>query len=104
MILYEVMTNQQDILMEKIDAGKRVENYFPEFNSYRPPDNLDLSELPPSFYHHHSWHLPLFTQSYISSIVFSIFFPSLFGIQVRSRKGQVQHSSKQDTSFGICSW
>ena len=36
--------NKQDILKEKIDAGKRVENYFPEFNSYRPPDNLDLSK------------------------------------------------------------
>ena len=64
--------NKQDILMEKIDAGKRVENYFPDFNSYRPPDNLDLSELPPSFfYHHHSWH-PLLPPppSVISSIVF----------------------------------
>nr|Q9XZV5.1 RecName: Full=Guanine nucleotide-binding protein G(s) subunit alpha; AltName: Full=Adenylate cyclase-stimulating G alpha protein [Geodia cydonium]CAB43528.1 Gs protein, alpha subunit [Geodia cydonium] len=39
--------NKQDILKEKIDAGKRVENYFLEFNSYRPPDNLDLSKEPP---------------------------------------------------------
>ena len=36
--------NKQDILREKVDGGKRVEDYFPEFSSYRPPENIDLSQ------------------------------------------------------------
>ena len=35
--------NKQDILRDKVDQGKRVEDYFPEFTSYRPPDNVDIS-------------------------------------------------------------
>ena len=29
--------NKQDILRKKVDEGKNVEDYFPEFSSYRPP-------------------------------------------------------------------
>ncbi|XP_064394869.1 guanine nucleotide-binding protein G(s) subunit alpha-like [Halichondria panicea] len=29
--------NKQDILRKKVDEGKKVEDYFPEFSSYRPP-------------------------------------------------------------------
>ena len=36
--------NKQDILREKLDSGKRVEDYFPEFSTYRLPDNLHLSK------------------------------------------------------------
>ena len=35
--------NKQDILREKVDSGKRVEDYFPEFSTYQSPENLDLS-------------------------------------------------------------
>jgi GTPase SAR1 family protein len=38
--------NKQDILREKVDGGKRVEEYFPDFSSYRPPDNIDLGKEP----------------------------------------------------------
>ena len=34
--------NKQDILKEKVESGKRVEDYFPEFTSYRPPDNIEM--------------------------------------------------------------
>lgn len=37
--------NKQDILREKVDNGKRVEDYFPEFTSYRPPE-IDHSKEP----------------------------------------------------------
>lgn len=37
--------NKQDILREKVDGGKKVEVYFPEFSSYRPPD-IDMSKEP----------------------------------------------------------
>ena len=29
--------NKQDILRKKVDEGKKVEDYFPEFQSYRCP-------------------------------------------------------------------
>ena len=29
--------NKQDILREKVDSGKQIEDYFPDFSSYRPP-------------------------------------------------------------------
>ena len=37
--------NKQDILQDKVRQGKKIEDYFPEFSSYRPPDNVDMSEL-----------------------------------------------------------
>ena len=29
--------NKMDVLRKKVEQGKRIENYFPEFSSYRPP-------------------------------------------------------------------
>lgn len=38
--------NKQDTLRQKVEGGKRVEDYFPEFATYRapPPDESDKSE------------------------------------------------------------
>lgn len=30
--------NKQDILQEKLEKGKRIEDYFPDFSTYRPPE------------------------------------------------------------------
>lgn len=32
--------NKQDILREKVEQGKKIEDYFPEFASYRPPQDI----------------------------------------------------------------
>ena len=30
--------NKQDILQEKLEKGKIIEDYFPDFSTYRPPE------------------------------------------------------------------
>lgn len=30
--------NKQDILQEKLEKGKKIEDYFPDFSTYRPPE------------------------------------------------------------------
>ena len=41
--------NKQDILQEKLEKGKRVEEYFPDFLTYRPPET--------GVYMINSWHM-----------------------------------------------
>ena len=31
--------NKQDILQEKLEKGKKIEDYFPDFSTYRPPES-----------------------------------------------------------------
>lgn len=33
--------NKQDILKQKVEQGKVIEDYFPEFASYRPPQDAN---------------------------------------------------------------
>jgi hypothetical protein len=35
--------NKQDKLKSKIEEGKKLEEYFPEFTSYAPPENTGTS-------------------------------------------------------------
>ena len=30
---------KQDILQEKLEKGKKIEDYFPDFSAYRPPES-----------------------------------------------------------------
>jgi len=38
--------NKQDILREKVEQGKKIEDYFPEFASYRPPQDISDKREP----------------------------------------------------------
>ena len=40
--------NKQDKLKKKIEEGKKLQDYFPDFNTYTPPDNQGLILIPHS--------------------------------------------------------